>query len=88
MSADNETVRAPGFHRELRNGVQIEIRPIRPGDRQVLLEAFDRLTPESRYRRFFGPMPVLHERELDYLTQIDQDNHVARVAVLRCGCGA
>lgn len=38
---------------------------------------FERLSPESRYRRFFTPKPRLSEAELDYLTQIDQYDHVA-----------
>src|SRR5947209_6631077 len=78
---DNETVRAPRFHRRLRDGASIVIRPIRPADRQLLLDAFERLSPESRYRRFFGPMPELSNRELDYLTQVDHSDHEALVAV-------
>lgn len=74
-------MRTPGFHRELRDGRPIEIRPIAPNDRQLLLEAFARLSPESRYRRFFGPMPELRDRELDYLTQVDHSDHEALVAV-------
>lgn len=67
--------------RRLRDGTVIEIRPIQPEDRQALREGFERLSPESRYRRFFGPMPELSERELDYLTQIDHHDHEALLAI-------
>ena len=39
----------------LRDGQQIEIRPIRPDDRGELAAGIKRLSPESRYRRFFTP---------------------------------
>lgn len=65
----------------LRDGATIEIRPISPQDRELLRAAFERLSPESRYRRFFGPMPELSERELDYLTQVDHSDHEALIAV-------
>jgi nucleotide-binding universal stress UspA family protein len=66
---------------ELRDGSQVEIRPVEPDDRAALAAGFERLSPESRYRRFFGPMPHLSERFLDYLTQIDHCDHEALVAV-------
>lgn len=70
---------------ELRDGAEIEIRPISPSDRELLRDAFERLSPESRYRRFFGPMPELSDRELDYLTQVDHSDHEALIAIDRHG---
>jgi nucleotide-binding universal stress UspA family protein/RimJ/RimL family protein N-acetyltransferase len=64
----------------LRDGAAIEIRPVSPADRKTLLQGFERLSPESRYRRFFGPQPELSERDLDYLTDVDHHNHEALVA--------
>lgn len=69
----NDTIR-------LRDGARIEIRPIEPEDRTALEDGFERLSPESRYRRFFGPMPRLSQRELDYLTQVDHHDHEALIA--------
>jgi len=66
---------------ELRDGSRVEIRPVEPDDRAALAAGFERLSPESRYRRFFGPMPHLSERFLDYLTQVDHHDHEALVAV-------
>jgi len=41
----------------------------------------DRLSVESRYRRFFAPVSKLSERQLDYLTQVDHHAHEALVAL-------
>ncbi len=65
----------------LRDGSRITIRPIGPDDRQGLADGFARLSPETRYRRFFSPVPELRERDLDYLTQIDHRDHEALVAI-------
>jgi nucleotide-binding universal stress UspA family protein/GNAT superfamily N-acetyltransferase len=65
----------------LRDGSQITIRPIGPDDRQGLADGFARLSPETRYRRFFGPVAQLRDRDLDYLTQIDHHDHEALVAI-------
>jgi nucleotide-binding universal stress UspA family protein len=65
----------------LRDGSNIEIRPLCAEDRETLRQGFERLSPESRYRRFFGPMVELSEQNLDYLTQIDHHDHEALVAI-------
>ena len=57
------------------------IRPLQPADRELLVAGFEQLSPESRYRRFFSPVVELTERQLDYLTHVDQHDHVALVAV-------
>ena len=59
----------------------VAIRPIEPEDRERLVEGFERLSPESRYRRFFAAIPRLTSRQLDYLTQVDHHDHEALVAI-------
>jgi GNAT superfamily N-acetyltransferase len=59
----------------------VTIRPIRPDDRQELLDGFRRLSPTSRYQRFFSELNALSDEQLDYLTIVDGVNHVALVAV-------
>ena len=66
---------------ELRDGSRVAIRPIEPDDRAALAAGFERLSPESRYRRFFGPIAHLSERDLDYLTRVDHHDHEALVAI-------
>ena len=71
----------------LRDGSAVDIRPIEPDDREALVRAFERLSPTSRYRRFFGPMPQLSSRDLDFLTRVDHHDHEALVAVAPDGDG-
>lgn len=66
---------------ELRDGSRVVIRPIEPDDRATLVAGLERLSPESRYRRFFGPIAHLSERDLDYLTCVDHHDHEALVAI-------
>ena len=65
----------------LRDGSRVAIRPLEPDDRDALAEGFERLSPESRYRRSFAPRAELDERDLDYLTRIDHRDHEALAAV-------
>ena len=65
----------------LRDGTRVEIRAIRPEDRSGLAEGFERLSPESRYRRFFTGASKLGERELDYLVNVDHHDHEALLAI-------
>ena len=53
----------------------------RPSDRELLLRGFERLVPESRYRRFLPPMPALSEQMVRYLTEVDHHDHEAIIAV-------
>ena len=64
----------------LRDGSDILIRPIAPGDKRKLVEGFDRLSAKSRYRRFLTPMNRLTGRMLRYLTEVDHHDHEALVA--------
>jgi GNAT superfamily N-acetyltransferase len=65
----------------LGDGLTLLIRPIAATDRQLLGQAFDRLSPETRYRRFFAPLDHLTEQDLNYLTEVDHHNHEALVAI-------
>jgi RimJ/RimL family protein N-acetyltransferase len=65
----------------LRDGSEIAIRPIRKSDKKRLLEGFQHLSPESRYRRFLVPMPRLSPRLVRYFTEIDHHDHEALVAL-------
>jgi RimJ/RimL family protein N-acetyltransferase len=59
----------------------VHVRPIDSRDRDAFSAWFGRLSDESRRRRFLGPKPRLSSRELTYLTEVDQVNHTALVAV-------
>ncbi len=67
----------------LSDGYRVHLRLIRPSDKDVLREGFERLSPDSRYARFMAPKPHLTERELEYLTDVDQLDHFAMGAMRR-----
>jgi GNAT superfamily N-acetyltransferase len=67
--------------RRLRSGHEVLVRPIGPDDKERLLDAFERSSPESRYRRFFSPTPRLSAAQLRYLTEVDHHEHEALQAV-------
>jgi GNAT superfamily N-acetyltransferase len=72
----------------LADGSALVVRPIRPDDKDRLQDGFRKLSPESRYRRFFTPIDHLSEQQLVYLTEVDFENHFAWIAVLRDEPGA
>jgi nucleotide-binding universal stress UspA family protein/RimJ/RimL family protein N-acetyltransferase len=65
----------------LRDGARVTLRPIAPEDKPLLAASFERLSEESRYRRFFTTKPELSAAELDYLVDVDHQNHEAIVAI-------
>ena len=67
----------------LRDGSHVGLRQGRSSDRQLLLRGFERLSPESRYRRFLVAMPELSEEKVRYLTEIDHHDHEFAFTVAR-----
>jgi GNAT superfamily N-acetyltransferase len=62
------------------DGHRILFRPIRPDDKEALKDGFERLSPRSRYMRFFRAIDHLSDAQLRYLTEIDYENHFAWIA--------
>lgn len=54
-----------------------QVRPIAPADEALLLEGFDSLSDQARRLRFFAPTPKLSRGQVQYLTSVDQVDHVA-----------
>ena len=65
----------------LRDGARVRVRQGHRSDRELLLRGFERLSAESRYRRFLAPMPHLTEGMIRYLTEIDHRDHEELLAV-------
>jgi RimJ/RimL family protein N-acetyltransferase len=63
----------------------VEIRALRPEDRDALLAAIRSMSDRSVYRRFFAPKRNFSEREISKFLVIDFRNHVALVAVDKDG---
>jgi RimJ/RimL family protein N-acetyltransferase len=66
----------------LPNGRRIEIRALRPDDRDGLIEAVDHASSQSLYRRFFGAKRYFTEKEIRFFVNVDFVDHVALVAVV------
>lgn len=66
----------------LSSGRDVVIRPIRPDGGSRLQAAHERLSPETRYRRFLGSKPKLTSADTRYLVDVDGFDHVAMVATL------
>lgn len=65
----------------LRDGSEVLIRPIAADDKALLVDAFERLSEESRYRRFLSPVRELTSEDLSYLTEVDHRRHEALIAI-------
>jgi len=68
---------------QLRNGQAIEIRALRPDDRDALLAAADRTSDRSLYRRFFGVRREFSDEEVASFVEVDFTDEVALIAVSR-----
>jgi GNAT superfamily N-acetyltransferase len=60
---------------------RVHVRPIAPEDKPLLVEGLRRLSPEAAFRRFMSPKVSFSAAELRYLTEVDQHDHIALVAV-------
>lgn len=66
---------------QLEDGTPVLLRPIEPGDAQLLQQGLEHLSVESRITRFFSPISHLTDDQLHYLTDVDQQDHVAWGAI-------
>jgi len=66
---------------ELRDGSEIELRPIRPEDEKLLHDLAAHMTPEDLRLRFFTPVHGISHALAARLTQIDYDREMALVAL-------
>lgn len=63
------------------DGTAVALRLLRADDKELLRRGFDRLSEDGRYNRFFVRKRTLLDAELRYLTEIDQIDHFALVAL-------
>ncbi|HVH93771.1 MAG TPA: GNAT family N-acetyltransferase [Nocardioidaceae bacterium] len=63
----------------LRDGQVAHLRPIGATDHDLLVEFYDHVSAESKYLRFFAPMPRLSERDVLRFTNVDYVERVAFV---------
>jgi acyl-CoA synthetase (NDP forming)/GNAT superfamily N-acetyltransferase len=63
----------------LRDGQVAHLRPIGADDEQLLVDFYQQVSAESKYLRFFAPMPELSERDVSRFTHVDHRDRVAFV---------
>jgi RimJ/RimL family protein N-acetyltransferase len=65
----------------LGDGARVVVRPIMPGDKAALAAAFERLSEDSRHKRFLAYKGRLTGADLAYFTEVDHVEHEALVAM-------
>jgi acyl-CoA synthetase (NDP forming)/RimJ/RimL family protein N-acetyltransferase len=63
----------------LRDGHTAHLRPITGDDEALLVEFYAEVSAESKYLRFFAPMPTLSDRDVKRFTHVDYNDRVAFV---------
>ena len=71
----------------LPNGEVLRIRPLRRGEDLPIRELYARLSPDTRYLRFFSPMPLLPDPVLRLLSCVDYSRQLALLAELNTADG-
>ncbi len=66
----------------LSRGGTVVLAPLSPVDRHYLVEGLEELSIDSRFARFGQGRDRLSESEWDYLSDVDQRDHVAWAAVI------
>ena len=66
----------------LRDGRRVEIRALRPEDRDDFLAAVGGIGTDSLYRRFFAVKREFSEKEISFFVDVDFVNHVALIATV------
>jgi acyl-CoA synthetase (NDP forming)/RimJ/RimL family protein N-acetyltransferase len=83
--SDQALVTEPAYPRHweadvlLRDGHTAHLRPISGEDAQRLVDFYAQVSAESKYLRFFAPMPTLSERDVKRFTHVDHQDRVAFV---------
>lgn len=63
------------------DGTVVHLRPVVPGDKAALQDGMERLSPSSRYFRFFSPVQRLSDDQLRAFTELDYHDHFALAAM-------
>ncbi len=66
----------------LLDGGTARLRPIRPDDAELIVSFYARVSPQSKYLRFFAPYPELTPRDLERFTHVDYRDRVSLVVMI------
>jgi RimJ/RimL family protein N-acetyltransferase len=90
MSLNYSAVSPPMLSRNawrLPDGTRVTLRPILPQDGPLLGAMLGRLSPASRHNRFHGGVRAVTAAQLERLSTVDHDRHVAFVITASPGPG-
>jgi acetyltransferase len=65
----------------LKDGTVIPVRPIRLEDKEALKHLHGRMSDTSIHLRFHGSMRELSDQKASYFSQVDEERHLALVAL-------
>lgn len=66
---------------QLSSGRRVRVRPIAPGDEDLLYDAFARMSERSVYLRFLSPLKRLPQETAEHLSRVERGNRYALIAV-------
>lgn len=66
----------------MRDGRTFKIRAVRRDDEADIMAAVARTSPQSLYRRFFGPKRHFTEQEIEYFMTVDFVKHVCLITTV------
>ncbi len=64
-------------------GLEIKIRPIKSSDEDMMRRLFYDFSGEARYFRYFANKPIMAHREMQKYVNIDYENILAIVAIVK-----
>jgi len=79
---DRDDIANFAYTEHLRDGRSVTIRAIRPDDKGGLIEALNKVSPQSLYFRLFSGKRKFSDEEMHQMTAVDFVNVVALVAAL------
>ena len=65
-----------------RDGRRVDIRALRPEDKDDLIAAYERVSSKTAYQRFFAVRHHFSEAEVAFFTEVDFASHVALAALV------
>ncbi len=68
---------------KLKDGSEVFIRPIMATDRHLIVDLFNKMSPQSIYSRFLSRLTVLSENMINQLINVDYHTNLALVAVVK-----
>jgi len=74
-------------HIRLPNGEELRIRPLRRGDDRSIRQLYGNLSADTRYLRFFSPLPQLPDSVLQLITGVDYCGRMGLIAEMKAPDG-